>query len=279
MKPLFYLLALVTTLASCRTQRYVYAPSPPNISYFKQKGDFKLTAFYSNGDNGINNANQQIILPVKKSNDGFDIQSAYAFSNHWACMLSFFQRKEVDAYGINGNIFDTSLVNYKRKLTEFGIGYFFPLNKSKTITYNIYGGVAVGSFSFIDAGTDKNSVAYSHYFENKITKPFLQGGFNFMPSKYIRFSFTGKFSFVHFSNNNTSYSSVEQQYFYLDKISDNTLTFFEPTFNLQLGIPKADFLKLEMGITASSGLPTYYPAVRGFNASIGLSLNFSALKK
>jgi hypothetical protein len=270
---LFLLVIIVVIFTSCRTQRYVYSPSAQNIPYFKEKGDSKISVFYSEGDNGLSNTNQQLVVPEKKKNNGFDIQAAYALTNHWAVMFNYYQRRELDFYNHYANIFDTSYISYKRFIAEVGFGYFVPLNRRKTITYNIYTGIGLGKFSFIDTGYNINSARYSRYFDNKITKMFLQGGFNFMPSKYFSFSVSGRFSFVHYGANNSSYSATEQQYFYLDKISNNTLTFWEPTLSMQLGIRKLEWLKIEGSITSSTVLPNGYPAIRSLNASIGLTVD------
>jgi hypothetical protein len=269
------LLVMIVCSFSCRTQRYIYSPAAPAIPYFLKKGDSKLSAFYSSGDNGVNTINQEIILPHRKANDGFDIQAAYALTNHWAVMFNQFYRKEIDTYSKDKNVFDTSIVNYKRNIAELGVGYFVALNSKKTVTYNIYGGIGIGKFSINENGYDNSSVPYVRYLDNNITKTFLQGGFNFILSEYIRFSLGGRLSFVHYGKNYTSYTAYEQQYFSLDKIAENTIGFFEPTFNMQLGIPKVNWVKIEGSVTTCSSPPTNYPASRGFNASIGLTFDIA----
>jgi hypothetical protein len=276
MKPIYYLLLL--GFFSCKTQRYIYAPTAPNIPYFTEKGNSKLSVLYSEGSNGVNNINQQIILPEEKKNNGLDIQAAYAISNQFALISNYATRAEYDTYGKDYNIFDTSFNKYKRFCFDVGAGFFIPLNKRKTLTYNIYGGLGLGNFKITDNGF-KGGLPYERIYKSNTIKYFLQGGFNFMPSPYFRFSFSGKFSFVHFQQSETSYTNSEIQYFYFDKISNNTITFFEPTFNMQLGVPKVQWLKIEGSLYSCSGLPNDYPAVRGIGGSIGLTVDINQLFK
>lgn len=267
------ILIIVCFLFSCRTQRYIYAPSTPSIPYFQQKGDSKLSIIYSEGGNGTNNLNQQIIIPTKQRNNGVDLQAAYAITNHIAIMFNNYNRNETDTYGKIGNLYDTSTINYKRNIIELGVGYYLALNKRKTITYNIYGGVGLGKFSITENGIDKTLLPYNRYNTNNIIKYFIQNSFNFMSSEYVKLALGGRVLFVNYGSNNTSYTTSELEYFHLNKIENNTLLFFEPMLNMQLGIPQVNWIKIEGSIAFCSSPPTSYPASRGFNASVGLTID------
>ena len=264
-----YLFACIIILCcSCRAERYIYSPSPPSVPYFKEKGDSKLTAFYSVGDNA----------PQTTLNAGYDLQGAYALSDNWAVMFNYFHRTEKDNYSRLGNVFDTSAIRYRRNLAELGIGYILPLNRKHTITYNIYTGVAFGTFAIEDNGVDKNNLAYSRQHTNPVTKTFLQGGFNFMTSDYVNLSLCGRFSWVHYGTNNTNYTTEELVFFYLDKLPQKTLFFFEPSFDMQFGLPQINWLKLETSFTLTAGnLPGFYPHSRSVNTSIGLTADIGKL--
>ena len=269
---LFIAFIVITTFTSCSTYRYIYSASPANNPYFKEKGESKLTAYYSSSsDNPI----------LKEYAHGFDLQGAYAIGNHWALTAGYFNRREQDVYSRSYNLYDTSVVRYKRNLFDIGAGYFIPLNTKKTITANFYGGFANGKFSFDDNGLDNNHTVYNRYHESAITKWFFQPSINFMTGRYVRFSFAAKFSFVHYGKIQTSYTSNELGYFGLDRIANKTIYFFEPSLNIQFGIPKYPWVKID---AVTSGTSYYYSDnshldVRGSNASIGLSFDFSKMKQ
>lgn len=266
--------AAIILVASCNTPRYIYSPSPPNNPYFKEKGESKLSAYYSSG--GDNNT-----LDGGKNN-GYDIQGAYAIANNWALTAGYFNRKERDVYS-NGtyNFFESSVVDYKRNLTDVGGGYFLPLNIKRNISFNVFGGLAFGRFSFTDKGMDKQGLSYNRFHNSRIVKWYIQPSFNIMPGKYFRASFINKFSFAHYGNIATSYTDEELQYFFLDRIKNKTIFFFEPTFNMQVGIPKCEWIKIDGGFTFSSDPFEDVSRIeaRNFNASIGLSFDLSKLKK
>lgn len=260
--------------ASCTSPRYIYSPPPPNNPYFTEKGQSKLAAYYSSGgdDNSI----------TGHKNRGVDVQGAYAISDNWALTAGYFSRRERDVYSVGvSNYFDSSIVNYKRNLADVGGGYMLPLDKRRTVSINMFAGLAFGKFFFTDKGMDKSGSAYSRIHSSKIIKWYGQSSLNVLPGKYFRASFVLRFSFIHYGNISTTYTPDELQYFNLDKISNKTLFFFEPTFNMQLGIPKCDWLKIDGGLTFSSDPYQNKSNIeaRNFNASIGLSFDLSVLKK
>lgn len=272
-----YLAFLVMAIAfcySCNTPRFVYSPSPPNNPYFKEKGESKLSAYYSSGGDDNKRTGHK--------NNGFDLQAAYALSNNWALTAGFFDRKEKDVYQYgNYNYFDSSVVSYKRNITDFGGGYFISLDKRRSVFFAIYGGLGFGKFSFTDNGIDKARVNYTRFHNSAVTKWFVQPSLNLIASDYFRASFIAKFSFLHYGNISTSYTTDELQFYWLDKIKNKTVSYVEPAFNMQFGVPPVDWVKVEGGFTFSSD-PFYKNSqiqARGFNASIGLSFDFTKLRK
>lgn len=264
------LFIVIITLSSCTSPRYIYSASPTNNPYFKEKGESKIAAYYSSG-----NHNQL----TKGYAAGFDLHGAYAIGKSWALTAGYFNRRERDVYGSSYNLYDSSVVQYKRSLFDLGGGYFKPLNLKKTIIANIYAGFASGNFSFEDNGLDNNNSPYSRYHKNAITKWFFQPSINFIPGN-VRFSFAAKFSNVHYGKSQTSYTLDELQYFGLDKIANKSIIFFEPSFDLQFGIPKYPWVKIDFVFSSTSnylGSPNLN--VRDINGSIGLCFDFSKLKK
>jgi hypothetical protein len=266
-------------IASCRTPRYIYSPAPPNNPYFREKGESKLAAYYSTGAD----ANEL----TSEYNNGFDLQAAYAVSNHFALTADYFKRSEKDAiYEYDRTYFDTSLIRYKRNLTSFGLGYFTSLTKDKKISMNVFGGLGFGKYSFNDNGFN-NGTPYSRYYSSDMSKWYIQSSINFFIGDYFRTGLIGKASFVNFKNISTSYTLDELKYLDLDRVPGRTLTFFEPTWNIQVTFKNINWFYLDGGITISSDPFTYNRNyndglnldARNFNASIGISLDLSKIKK
>lgn len=252
---------LLSVFASCRSYRHIYSPSPANNPFFTTKGDNQLGAFYSGGDGGEGTGSRD-------QNEGYDVQAAYAISDHFALTSSYYFRKERDLY--SADYYDTSTVNYKRKLFDIGVGYFIPFDRGKTATFNLYGGIGFGSFTIDDRGLTNMAVLYQRNMEAKMLKWYLQPSINFLPSKNIKIGLVGRFSFVRYSNIITNYNGDEQSYFFLDQIQNKTIGFFEPSVNLQFGIPQLDWLRIESAFGAATKWKENLPANRSLNASIGL---------
>ena len=273
---LVILLPVVVFFSSCSSPRYIYAPSPPNNPYFTTKGESKLAASYSAGFSRGNKTSG-----TKPINNGYDLQAAYAISNNWALTASFFKRSERDVYPtLNSNYFDSSIVNYKRHIVDVGGGYFVPLDKRKTVFFNIYGGIGFGKFLIVDKGIDKSGFDYNRFHHSNIIKWFFQPSINSIAGKYFRASFIGRISFVHYGNISTTYANEELQYFFLVKIRNKTIAYIEPTFNLQIVIPDLDGLKIDGGFTFSSDPFRDIARIeaRSFNAMAGLCFDLSKLK-
>jgi hypothetical protein len=268
--------------SSCRFERAhrtIYASQAANINYFKQKGDSKITGYYSGDGNA--------------KNDGFNIQTGYALSNHLAIMAAYTNKQEYREYRydsirfhrqffnsiVQTNIFDSSVIHYRRNTFEIGVGYFFPLDHKKTVTYNLYSGVSFGKFFIDDAGLDSNNNKYSRFYDAKSARYFIQGNFNFMPYDFFHVSTGGKFSFLNFRSINTSYEGSELYYFYLDKIDNKTFFLWEPFFNIQITPPKYSWIKIDGQLSFTSKLDYEYPKVRTFNGSFGLTIEINKLLK
>ena len=265
---LLFAIVLLLCITSCSSNRYIYSASPANNSYFQKKGESKLAAYYSSSNDNTS---------AKEFANGWDLQGAYAIGDHWALTASYYNRKERDVYNYYRyrNPFDSSVVKYKRNLFEMGGGYFISLNQKKTITVNLFGGAAFGKFSFDDNGLDGTMATYSRNHSSNITKWFFQPSINFMPGRYVRFSFILKSSYVHYGNIQTNYTANELQYFNLNIINNRTLNFIEPCWNFQFGLPKYPWVKLDWIVSGISNNPFYIENVRQNNSSIGLTFDFS----
>lgn len=274
---------VILLLTSCRVERarrYVYATDPANNPFLEKKHDSKIAGYYY-GDG-------------KEKNEGISIQGAYAITDRLIVAASYSSKKETQTYNydslrfsigglfsgyVETNIYDSSVIKYKKKFYDFALGYMIPLNERKNLFYSIYGGVAFGKFSADDNGLDSTGKKYNRYYNANMQKWYVQGAFNFTPIENFKFAIGGKFTFLNYRNINSSYASSELSYFYLDKIDDNSLFFWEPYMSFQFGVPKLNWLKLDGQIALSSALPENYPKAKTFSASVGLSFDISKMKK
>ncbi|MBN9350406.1 MAG: hypothetical protein J0H55_06955 [Chitinophagaceae bacterium] len=252
---------------SCTTQRFIYAPSAPNIPYFKEKGDSKISAAYST----------RFLRPNHNKTSGVDLQGAYAFTNHWAVVASWFNRSERDLSTLS---FDKikSEIHYKRNIIELGPGYFFPLNRNRSMTLNFYATAGKGKFSLFEK-SDSTGIDYSRFHEINVGKYSFQTSLNFIPNEYFHSSFYLKYSFVHYGKYLTDYNPEELLYYGFNKIPGKTIVFPEIGFDLQFGTPEIKGVLLEIsGSTlvykGSQILSTTKLHPRGGNFAIGLTFDF-----
>lgn len=171
MKPIALVsLILTLLLSSCRQERYIYAVSKLNTPALQKKGDTRLNTSFSFGKaRGMGDSSVNL---------GFDVQCAYAITNHFAVMASYYSRNESDVmdgrFG-NASRFTSSYIKYRRHLWELGAGYFATLQKG--VVFNIYAGAAFGKLAINDEGFD--SVRYTRDYLANTGKYFIQPGITF----------------------------------------------------------------------------------------------------
>jgi len=282
-KQTFLFIVVALFFSSCalrRAERFAYANTPANIFYAKQKGDAKLTGYQ--------------FSDAKGENKGFAIQTGYAITKHIAVIASYETKNESQNYPydsiryyrqgffgatVQTNIFNSSSVLYKRKATEFAIGYLGRLENVGILTYNVYIGCAFLNNQFQDSGLDSQNNLYNRFHNTKANKYFVQSSVHIMPSSVIHLSFGATLSSLHFSSIQTNYQQDELEYFYLNKIDKNSFVFFEPFVNIQLGIPKFSFLKFDTQLSLANNFQYNLPKAKTLSAAAGLTLEINGLMK
>lgn len=275
---LFPVCLLIITFISCSSPRYIYTASPANNPIFVEKGESKLTAYYSENGKREYSSSDGNDYATKKAN-GFDFQGAFALTKNFAITAGYYNRREKD---IAQSGLENSTIQYKRGLFDLGGGFFLPLNKKQTITFNIYGGVSAGKFSFTDQafGTLDD---HSQFHNSHVFQWYYQPAFNFMPGKgeYFRMAVLFKKSFVYYSNIKTSYAETEIKQYNLDKL-DNKYAFRFPDveMNFLFGLPEYPWIKLDAAfVFIFPGVNKKINNVRGQNSSIGLTFDLSKTSK
>jgi hypothetical protein len=267
------LIANCQLLTSCYTPRYVYSPTAHNVPVFAKKGDSKLAANYSFNlsDNTIKDS-----VPVKAKARGYDLQAAYAFTNHWAMQVNYFQRSERNTGDFDTGIRDSVVINYKRNLTEIGAGYFHLL-KNKQSLFQVFAGIGFGKSSFTDDGKDPNRVYRNRYHQMNVTQLFIQPAFTVRGKKNFAATFSSRLSAVYFKNISTNYTATELDNYKLDSLNYSPRVFWEPAVVNTFGFKKLPGLQLEFQLGFAFLVSRRFVDVRAFNFSAGLLFDLPKL--
>jgi hypothetical protein len=264
--------ACITALFSCYTPRYMYSPSNTNVPNLEKKGDNKLAGYYAFGNSGTNSSS---IEQSKFYNRGFDVQAAYAVTNHIALMCNLSNRYERNN-GRFEQLFDSAVITYKRSLTELGIGWFGYFNKSSA-QFQVFAGYGTGNFSFDDNGKDRSNTPYYRFHQAKVNKIFIQPAIIANLTKNFTTSFANRFNLVFFSSINTSYTPQEQELFLLDKIADKPSVFWEPAIINNFGFNNLPGLRFEIQLGFASLVSRKFIDYRTVNISVGAMANLRQL--
>lgn len=266
----FLILFFLFALFSCNTPRYVNAPEAVNAPSLTKAGQNKLAMYYSSNSG---NSNENNINRYNKSK-GYDVQGAYAITNHWAVQTSYFFRSELNG-GVTQSNRDSSSIRYKRNTGSIGIGYYKKIGKHDNV-FQVFAGAGIGNYKINDKGI-KDYNLYNRYHHAAISKYYLQPAL-ILSEKNISLGLVSRFSFVHYKNIKTDYTESEQLDYNLTDLQNRVLSFWEPAFILNIGVSSFPALKLEMQAGASATMDNYYYDVKTFNGSIGLIMDFSKLK-
>lgn len=267
-------LVICLWMISCSTPRYMYSPSAQNIPVLVKAGDSKLAANYSNNLTGDNTYEDNYTGRKEISKAyGYDLQAAVAITNNFAIQANQFYRKEQNAdYN--------TVLRYKRRLTELGIGYFKPFKrKRKTIIFEVFGGVGFGKFNLQDNGLDNSGAPYTKYHNDDILKIYVQPAIIFKIRENLNIAVSGRLSFVNYNNIQTNYTKDELNSYDLDRLSYTNFAYWEPSFTQSFGIKSVPGLLLEyqfgLSLPLTQGTVNYHPV----NFSVGLAFDMPKLFK
>lgn len=261
---------------SCYTPRYAYSPSAHNVPVLVNKGDNKLAINYS-----VNFADNTVKSNVSTTGKarGFDAQGAYAVSNHWAVQLNYFNRKERNAGDFDNNLRDSTVINYRRNLTEIAAGYFHQLDENKQVMFQVFAGAGFGKFSFTDDGRDYNGVYRSRFHQSNITKIFIQPALMIRSKGNFAASLSSRHSIIYFKNIKTDYTNTELNNYTLDSLGYRPKFFWEPALVNTFGFKKLPGLQLEFQIGFAFLMSRRFVDYRSSNISAGLLFDLPKLFK
>ncbi len=241
-----------------------------------QKGDSKLAANYSAnfGDNVV----KENVSTTGKAR-GYDLQAAYAISNHWALQLNYFNRTERNAGDFDSFSLDSTVINYKRNLTEIGAGYFHAINGNKLAIFQIFAGIGFGKSNFTDKGRDRNNVFHNKFHNMSVTKLFFQPAIMVRSKKNYAASFSSRLSLQYFNNIITDYTFTELNNYVLDSLTISPSLFWEPAVVNTFGFKKLPGLQLEFQLGMSFLMSRRFVDYRSFNFSAGILVDVPKLLK
>jgi hypothetical protein len=263
----FATVSIVAGLCSCYTPRYMYSPTNTNVPNLTAKGDSKLAAYYAFGIKA--KANRDGIAQNNDDfhNRGFDIQGAYALTNHIGLIASQSNRYEKNS-GNFATAIDSAIVTYKRSITELGMGYFGRFSKNKSLV-QLFAGYSFGRFSLNDAGRDVSSGPYTRFHNTNVKKVFFQLAIQSDLSANFTTSFANRFNFVFFSNISTDYTLREQESYLLNNLDGRTSVFWEPAIINNFNFKKLPSLRFEVQLGFASLVSRKFIDYRTVNCSIG----------
>ncbi len=252
----------------------MYSPAAHNVPVFAKKGDSKLAVNYSFNPTA---STVKENVPTKGKARGFDAQAAYAISKHWAMQLNYFNRTERNAGDFDAGARDSVVINYRRKLTEIGVGYFHVLNNNNQAVFQIFAGTGFGEFKFTDNGRDFNSGYRSRFHSMRILKLFIQPAFMLRFKNNFSTAISSRHSIVYFKKINTNYNQTELNNYKLDSLSYSPRLFWEPSMLNSFGIKKLPGVQVEFQAGFAFLLSRRFVDARAFNFSAGLLFDLPKL--
>lgn len=268
---LFIFAVATLLLGACRAPRHIYSPALPDQAFLEEKGDSKLAAYYAGGVTGSGSS---------RSVNGFDLQGAYAVTNHWAVLLGHSNRSERDFYskatGYDDFYFLETDVRYKRRMTDIGLGYFGAVGRRSFVYMGINGGLGFGNMTMREQGQDLDTLNFSRSYKSNLNRLFFTPYVNINATDFFKIALSGRFSFVRFREEENDYTQPEIDYLQLGSLSNNTQAYFEPALQLQFIIRSAPFIRLEGGLQFCTD-KSYALQSRSITGFVGVNFDLSKL--
>jgi hypothetical protein len=262
--PALIFICLTIMAASCNTPRYIYSPAAHNVPVLTQKGDSKIGAVYSTNAVGQEKKDG---VEIDNRSRGYDLQGAVAITNNFAIQASHAYRWEKTEGGP-----DSLTLEYKRNLTEIGLGYYLPVNDKKNTFFQVFAGAGLGRFSFTD-----NDKTGNYFHQANITKVYLQPAILFKSKGSFTTSVAVRFSGISYSKIKTNYAANQLNDYYLDNLTGRTKWFLEPATVSSFGFKNVPGLRFEVQGGLSFLMARNYVDYRKFNFSIGTWLDMGKL--
>ncbi len=239
-------ICLVTSLACTSCVHLYYAPNTNNVPLFTSKGQGRIQAQISAGDNI----------------SGGELQSAYAFGEHTAAQLNLYSAGRDDGQYGSGN----------GTYAEMAAGYFAP-SPNKHWVFESYAGIGYGGIvnKYQNANYSSSEMA-----KTSVTKFFIQPSVGYS-SLYFDIAVSSKFSSVFSGVQHSSVSQEHNAYDYEEigyMQTHKSHLFWEPGFMIRGG-----FKQIKVVLQYTQSVATHYKLpIDKRNTSIGIMVPISSSK-
>jgi len=215
-------------------------------------------------------------------NNGYDVQAAYAISNHLAITGTFSHRHERDVYeNANPALLSTrkfpAHVWYNRNTTQLGLGYFTSIDSDDEVFFDLYGGYGFAKYRLHETGISYNG-SYDMYHTTSVSQFYLQPGFHFN-TDMSQVATSLRFTAANYYHIMSDFPALLEDTLHMSTIRNTTFVFFEPSLTVRLWIPHMPWLKLETQLSTSIKLNNKAFNYRKSYLSVGLSFDLSKINE
>lgn len=264
----------LTVFCSCYSPRYVYSPSTQNIPLLGKKGDITAGGYFATGGGGSKAAYAGSV----DYNLGMDVHIACALSGHLAIMINKYNRWERNNGANNFSVGDSSVIKYRRGLTELGAGYFTSRGTGAKNSFQVFGGMAFGNFQINDNNTG-SSIHSARMHHSRITTVFVQPAIIAGQYKHFTASFSSKFSALFYHKIVTNYTATELNNYLLNNLSASPVFFWEPAMNYSLGFKKLKGIRIDLQSSFAILMNRRFVDCRPINIALGTVIGSDLFKK
>ncbi|WP_133991201.1 hypothetical protein [Dinghuibacter silviterrae] len=239
MTPKPYLLIFTIGFTSCITQgRYVFRDNTATMPGLTHKGEAVVSGtIASNGQ-----SNGDGIQPYALH--GYDLEGAYALSDHWTVQGAFDRRSA--AYAGSTNMipgYDSCRLFYRNTTWEVGASYMWLLRKHVYFAPSFGGGGGV--FHIGDREFDTSAHTRDDYtHDSRLLQAYVQPAFLFT-WRWMDLGLGMRVSLNHFARVSTNYTADQQAQLSLDNLGGSTLPMSQCFMMLRV-YPGTQALRLEL---------------------------------
>ena len=246
MKSLFNVLICCIFFAAMGCSPVYYQPNLMNTPNFREKGE--------------------VYLAANSSDDGGDVQAAYAFSKHFAVQANFTKLGRQGSTSVTaGQTTTTNTVIVKGYLGEAAVGFYSPMGRAAT--FGLFGGYGLGKISN-DWANKGASLAY-------FNKPFIQSTLGL---RYNSFELICSAKLANLTYYNQSENYNDQDFINNFQALKNPIPILETGGAIRVGWR---FMKFQWQVTTTQLLKESTPSLPYDNTStsFGVCIQFNSNKE
>jgi hypothetical protein len=246
MKTTFYLF-LVIAFTSCASQKFIYSPASANLLQLDTAKDIKVALNYAT-------AGSLSIGSGKQTNNGLDVQTAYAINDRIAIKLDGFSKWESNASSNTfNNITTVDRITYKKKELALSAG-FYKLRNATSSHFQLFLGIANGSNKLQERVS--GGVVTNNYHNTNYWKLFFQPSFSVRINKNYTSTIATRFSMVKYYNTQTDYPNLSKEA--LGYIETKPSFFADFIFQNEFGFSSLPAVRFQVQIGLTQLFTSFY---------------------